>query len=270
MSHAPITKPLTTMSLHTISVILFVNGLRNIVLAAKAQRPGEAITTDHMSSYSTIRVPSLSLTHAGPTNAPAIPDGRQFPVDDSDEALVGRIATCDRDSLKHLFRRYAPNVYSIGRRILRDEAEAEDLVQEVFLYIFKKSSGYDPSKGRARSWLFQVAYTQAFLRRRQLRSHGFYTSEIANRPLEPNLQVSSGSHYDHSVEGLFGRNGWKKIVEDLTEDQRETFRLHFFEGYTFPEIAEKLGQSYANVRNHYYRGLEKLRKHLAEDQLNKR
>ena len=76
--------------------------------------------------------------------------------------------------------------------------------------------------------------------------------------------------YDRTVEGLFGRNGWKKVVEDLTDDQRETFRLHFFEGHTFTEIAEKLGQSYANVRNHHYRGLEKLRRHLAESELNSR
>jgi len=46
--------------------------------------------------------------------------------------------------------------------------------------------------------------------------------------------------------------------------------LHFFEGYTFNEIAEKLGQSYANVRNHHYRGLEKLRKHLTDSELNRR
>ncbi len=76
--------------------------------------------------------------------------------------------------------------------------------------------------------------------------------------------------YDQTVEGLFGRNGWKRIAEDLTEDQRETLRLHFFEGYTFAEIAKKLGQSFANVRNHHYRGLEKLRKHLAGNELNRR
>ena len=77
----------------------------------------------------------------------------------------------------------------------------------------------------------------------------------------------SDPHYDQTVEGLFGRNGWKKVVEELTGDQRETLRLHFFEGFTFTEIAEKLGQSYANVRNHHYRGLEKLRRHLAEGEL---
>jgi RNA polymerase sigma-70 factor (ECF subfamily) len=56
----------------------------------------------------------------------------------------------------------------------------------------------------------------------------------------------------------------------LSEEQRETLRLHFFEGFTFEEIAEKLGQSYSNVRNHHYRGLEKFRKYLSEGALNRR
>ncbi len=95
-------------------------------------------------------------------------------------------------------------------------------------------------------------------------------SGITDKPVECDQTSDKGAHYDRSVEGLFGRNGWKKIVEGLTADQRETLRLHFFEGYTFTEIAEKLGQSHANVRNHHYRGLEKLRKHVAEDELNRR
>ena len=94
-------------------------------------------------------------------------------------------------------------------------------------------------------------------------------SGITDKADESSHTNCKGADYDHTVEGLFGRNGWKKIVEDLTQDQRETFRLHFFEGYTFTEIAERLGQSYANVRNHHYRGLEKLRRHLTEDQLNR-
>jgi RNA polymerase sigma-70 factor (ECF subfamily) len=116
----------------------------------------------------------------------------------------------------------------------------------------------------------QVAYTQALLRRRRLKSQGFYLSGIPDKPDECGQTNNKGADYDHTVEGLFGRNGWRKVVEDLTPDQRETFRLHFFEGYTFAEIAERLGQSYGNVRNHHYRCLEKLRKILAENVLNRR
>ena len=187
-----------------------------------------------------------------------------------DAALLERIQVGDREALALLFRRYALPVRSIGQRVLQDKMEAEDLVQEVFLYIHRKSGLFDGAKGSASSWIVQVAYTQALLRRRRLKSQGFYSSGITDKRDECEQANDKGADYDHTVEGLFGRNGWKKVVQDLTHDQIETFRLHFFEGYTFTEIAEELGQSYANVRNHHYRGLEKLRRHLAEDELNKR
>ncbi len=187
-----------------------------------------------------------------------------------DEVLMKCVQEGDKEALSCLFRRYAPALHGIGRRILKDAGEAEDLVQEVFVYVCRKCSHYDASKGAARSWIFQIAYTQAFIRRRQLKSRGFYAFGIADRPQESEPRTNSETEYDHTVEGIFGRNGWRKILDALTHEQRETLRLHFFEGYTFAEIAEKLGQSYANVRNHHYRGLEKLRKHLVENAPNRR
>jgi RNA polymerase sigma-70 factor (ECF subfamily) len=189
---------------------------------------------------------------------------------ESDEKLMCRVCHEDREALSSLFRRYATSVRSVGKRILRDIVEADDLVQEVFLYIHRKSTLFDSSKGSARSWIIQVAYTQALLRRRHLKAQGFYLSGSADKVVECQQPGQEGAHYDHTVEGLFGRNRWKRIVADLTEDQRETLRLHFFEGQTFAEIAEQLGQSHANVRNHHYRGLEKIRKLLSEDELKKR
>jgi RNA polymerase sigma-70 factor (ECF subfamily) len=187
-----------------------------------------------------------------------------------DESLLEQISYGDKQLLSELFRRFASPIRNVGRRILRSEVEADDLVQEVFLYIHRKSAIFDKAKGSARSWILQVAYTQAFLRRRQLKAHGFYASGIADNSREVEVIGDSGADYDQSLEGLFGRNGWQRVLDSLTMEQRETLRLHFFEGYTFAEIAEKLGQSYANIRNHYYRGLEKLRRHLAEDALSKR
>jgi RNA polymerase sigma-70 factor (ECF subfamily) len=187
-----------------------------------------------------------------------------------DEQLIRKVSRGDKEALSSLFRRYAVVVRSLGKRILRDRAEADDLVQDVFLYIHRKSSLFDSSRGSARSWIVQVGYTQALLRRRHLKSHGFYVSAITDEPPETDFRPNSGADYDQTVEGIFGRSGWRKVLDALTEDQRETLRLHFFEGYTFTEIAEKLGQSYTNVRHHYYRGLEKLREHLNEDALKRR
>ncbi len=222
-----------------------------------------------MSSSVTARFPTVRLEPETASNSPLAPEIPLGRTEFSDESLLANICAGDRDSLALLFRRYAHPVRNVGQRILRDKTEADDLVQEVFLYIHRKSTIFDSSKGSARSWIIQVAYTQALLRRRQLKGHGFYLSGIVEKSAECDQATVKGADYDHTVEGLFGRNGWKKISDELTADQRETLRLHFFEGYTFSEIARKLGQSYANVRNHHYRGLEKLRRHLADGELNR-
>ena len=215
--------------------------------------------------------PVVPLPQAA-THGDSVPAGRaRESIETSDEALLASISIGDREALSVLFRRYACAVRNIGRRVLRDHIEADDLVQDVFLYIHRKSSVFDSTKGSARSWIIQVAYTQALLRRRELKHHGYYLSGIPDNAVECRRAADSGgADYDNTVEGLFGRNGWKEIVDDLTEDQRETLRLHFFEGHTFAEIAEKLGQSYSNVRNHHYRALEKFRRHLKEDGLKRR
>jgi len=187
---------------------------------------------------------------------------------ESDESLIARIQVYDHDAMSQLFRRYARIAWSVGQRLLHDNGEADDLVQEVFLYIHRRSGLFDGSKGSARSWIFQVTYTQALIRRRQLKSHGFYASSITDKPTESILWSAKGAHYDNTLEGFFGRDGWKNIWDTLTECQRETLRLHFYEGCTFAEIAQKLGQSYVNIRHHYYRGLERLRKHAHENDLN--
>jgi RNA polymerase sigma-70 factor (ECF subfamily) len=221
-----------------------------------------------VSNSSAIRFPILPLANEGGPNErqSALPQLEAESTDDA--ALFCRLRAGDREACSILFRRFARPIWSVGRRILRNDAEAEDLVQEVFLYIHRKSGLFDSSKSSARSWIFQVAYTQAFLRRRHLKASGFYACEIEDKSSETGPRTSSGADYDQTAEGLFGRHGWRKVLDALTSEQRETLRLHFFEGYTFAEIAEKLGQSYANVRNHHYRGLEKLRKHLAAVELN--
>jgi RNA polymerase sigma-70 factor (ECF subfamily) len=221
-----------------------------------------------LTSSATARFPNLPLpkTLEG-TISKSLPTQNQLEEFD-DKALIARIAVGEREALSRLFRRFARPVRCVGRRILRNDAEADDLVQEVFLYIHRKAALFDSSKSTARSWIFQVAYTQAFLRRRKLKCQGLCSSVIADNLREIEPWTTWSADYDRTVEGLFGRNGWRRIQESLTVEQRETLRLHFFEGYTFTEIAEKLGQSFANVRNHHYRGLEKLRKHLAENVLN--
>jgi len=178
-----------------------------------------------------------------------------------DEDLLACLVKGDQEALGLLFQRYARVVRSVANRILRDATEADDLVQDLFLFIRRKCSIFDSSKSSARSWIIQMAYHRAIERRRYLTTRQFY----AGMEIESNTVHMVGTptaESDYSAEAVFGRNGLSKLLKSLTDDQRETLCLHFFDGYTLAEISQKSGQTLGNVRNHYYRGLDKLRKQM--------
>ena len=151
----------------------------------------------------------------------------------------------------------------LAERILRDASEAEDLVQEVFLFVFRKGALFDPERGSARSWLIQVAYHRAFDRRRYLVSRRFYSNlELQEAILRAEEPAALTNSYEDSIEAALGRDALRRIDEALSEAQRLVMRLHFFDGHTLQEIAAVIGQSVGNVRNHYYRALEKMRKEV--------
>jgi RNA polymerase sigma-70 factor, ECF subfamily len=182
--------------------------------------------------------------------------------DATDETLLTRTAGGDQEALGHLFIRYARLVRSIAGRILRDTAEAEDLTQDLFLFIQRKCVIFDSSKSSARSWIVQMVYHRAIERRRYLTTRQFYARSEIQTGAERVVGITA-TESDYSAEEVFGRNGLENLVEALSEDQRETLRLHFFEGYTLTEISTKLGQPLGNVRHHYYRALDKLRAQMS-------
>jgi RNA polymerase sigma-70 factor, ECF subfamily len=181
----------------------------------------------------------------------------------SDELLLEQICEGAKEALGVLFRRHARSVRNVAYRVLRNEAEADDLVQEVFLFIFRKAALFDIAGGAARSWIFRVAYHRAFDRRRYLNSRHFYsTKELEDTAFRLVDRREEPLFHELSMEGIFGKALTAKFNDRLTAEQRETIQLFFFEGYALKEIAELTGRSLVNVRNHYYRGLERLRKFL--------
>jgi RNA polymerase sigma-70 factor (ECF subfamily) len=179
-----------------------------------------------------------------------------------DETLLGRLSDSDQEALAVLFRRFARGVRSVGLRILRSEPEADDLVQDVFLFLYQKASAFNPSRGSARTWILLIAYNRALDRRKYLNSRHFYTSQVLE---EESFRGSDGSS-ERSLEGsslleeMLGRDLAAKLPQQLSMDQLETIRLHLSDGHSLREIAEIMGQSLVNVRNFYYRGLERIRK----------
>ena len=207
-----------------------------------------------MGSFLTTRFSYLPTQTEADTSVPAAVEPRKV----SDEYLLSRLRARDGEALALLLVRCAKIIRDIGRRILRDDSEADDLVQDLFLFLERKCAIFDSSKSSARSWIVQMAYQRAIERRRYLAARHFYARSESQDYVERvvgKLTIED----DYSPEAVFGRNGLQKVFAALSDDQRETLRLYFFDGYTLAEISGKLGQSLGNVRNHYYRGLEKLR-----------
>jgi RNA polymerase sigma-70 factor (ECF subfamily) len=219
-------------------------------------------------SFLTLRFPSLPssvIREEAPAGPVAEVPGS---ADISDEDLLDRICSDDRDALAVLFRRYAGFVRGLAYRVLRNPAEADDLLQDIFLLVRRLSRTFDRSKGPARFWILQMTYRRAISRRRYLTSRHFYTHLDLDQAVNQWGDSEGSGGLELSMNAAL--DCWETLqscFSGLSESQRQTLHLFFFEGYTFEEIAAKLGQTVGNARNHYYRGLEKLRKQICAGKL---
>ena len=186
-----------------------------------------------------------------------------------DEKLIAQICLGDKEALADLFRRYAKVVRGVAYRVLRDASEADDLLQDIFLVVHRLCRTFDSSKGSARFWILQMTYRRAISRRRYLNTRHFYNHLDLDQAANELGNVESGFGRPQASihEDIDRKEALQSWFAELSGSQRQTLHLSFFEGYTFEEIAAKLGQTVGNARNHYYRGLQKLRKQISSGKL---
>ena len=162
-----------------------------------------------------------------------------------------------RDALAVLFDRYQKLVLSIALKIVRDPGEAEDVTQTVFLDIYRAVAQFDPRKGNTKVWLMQYAYHRAINRRQQLQGREFYKNtelheeELEARPVE--------AHATFGLSSPETKELVRQSMAALSDAQKSVIEMACYEGLSMREIAERTGDSFVNVRHHYYRGLQKLR-----------
>src|SRR5208283_5310753 len=200
-----------------------------------------------MSLPATVRLPSLRF-HKGNRETGAL--APQIPADPvvSDETLMSLICESDQEALALLFRRYARIVRGVAYRVLRDASEADDLLQDIFILVHRLCGTFDGSKSPARFWILQMTYRRAISRRRYLTSRHFYTRlDLDDTESELADTRTSAGQLEDSIDARLGNGGLQGVFESLSENQRQTLRLFFIQGYTLDEIAAKLGQSRGNV-----------------------
>ena len=201
---------------------------------------------------------TTSFRRAGVSESTKCQDNSEPGYAVHDESLIALVREGDDAALSLLFHRYARLVRGVALRVLQDAAEADDLLQDVFVLIHRSCSSFDSSKGSARFWILHLTYRRAISRRRYLNSRNFYTNVELEDEQVQGKEVRGQTN--DPVTQVLAELDLQKMFGTLSEDQQRTLRLHFVEGYTLDEIAKMLGQTKGNIRHHSFRGLEKLRK----------
>lgn len=163
------------------------------------------------------------------------------------------------DSLADLYDGFAGAMFSLALEILADRWEAEEVVQDVFAYVWKKPESYSPEKGKFSSWLMVITRNRSIDRMRSRKRkvvHGEPIEALSNRQ-----DYSSEDGAEHAV-----RSDERSSIQDafgqLPADQREVLELAYFRGLNHQEISEKLNLSLGTVKSRIRLGMEKLRRAL--------
>jgi RNA polymerase sigma-70 factor (ECF subfamily) len=193
-------------------------------------------------------VTALTTTHP-----PATGDLAQV----SDEALVSLVASSDEQALAELYDRFGRVAYGLALRILRDEALAQDAVQEAFLGVWRSADRYLPERAKASTWILTLVHRRAVdLVRREDRRRG--------EPLDDAPEPVALSTVEGEATLGFQRRVVQEALKGLPADQREALELAYYGGLTQSELAERLGQPLGTIKSRMFMGLARLRDLLAQ------
>lgn len=178
-----------------------------------------------------------------------------------DPELVRQLISGNDDALAVIVDRYQRLVFSVALRIVKDEGEAEDLVQTVFVDIFKRAEQYDASRGTLKVWLLQYAYSRSINRRHYLEQRQFYSQMEVNEVV--GFGFSIGANRSDGLSTAEVSHLVEQALRTLNVKQQTAITLVYFQGLTLEEAAQKTGETLSALRHHYYRGLMKLREFIS-------
>jgi RNA polymerase sigma-70 factor, ECF subfamily len=177
----------------------------------------------------------------------------------SDVELLHAIAGGDEQALASLYDRYRIILFSLVLRILHSRDDAEDVLQELFLQVWKRASDFDESRGRPFTWLVTLARSRAIDRLRSLNARERAANESA-RAAGPEAWSDAVDDAIRSEQSEVVR----RALAELPEEQRRTLLLAYFEGLTQSEIAARLGAPLGTIKTRMRSGMIKLRELLRE------
>jgi RNA polymerase sigma-70 factor, ECF subfamily len=174
--------------------------------------------------------------------------GTQAP--NQDEALIERIRSGDETAMADMYDRYSGIVYGVALRVLGDTGVAEDVLQEVFLQLWRNPQAFDANRGKLATWLAVIARNRAI-------------DHLRKRPLEDDIEglpISTGVNLENEAARRLAVDKIRGVLSGLPQEQRRALEMAFFEGMTHTEIASKTGDPLGTIKTRIRAGLLALRK----------
>jgi RNA polymerase sigma factor (sigma-70 family) len=202
----------------------------------------------------------VTLPQSRPGGRPAEPPTSSAAGYDGwdDRALVARVSEGEGGALEALYGRYGRACFGLARRILTDEQFAQDVVQEVFLTIWRDASRFDATRGGFSTWLLSMTHhkaVDAVRREENLRKRRTNAEALDDRE-------SEAPQVDDQVWSLLRRERVRTVLQTLPEVQREALTLAYFGGYTQREIAGLTATPLGTVKTRMLAGMRRMRGEL--------
>lgn len=175
-----------------------------------------------------------------------------------DAALVVAVGRYNRDALAELYRRHGGAVFGLARRVLGDQSLAEEVVQEIFLLLWRQPERFDPDRGSMRSYLLALTHG---------RSVDIVRSESARKrreERESHFRAESGYDLEREVLDLAMGERVREVLSSLREEERQAIELAYFGGHTYRDVARLQGEPEGTVKTRIRMGLRNMRSALQE------
>ncbi len=176
------------------------------------------------------------------------PDRRE--TTEQDGALLALVAQGDANALASLHDKYSKVVYSVALRVLRDPSTAEDVLQEIFMQVWRNPAAFSIEKGTLAGWLAILARNRSIDLQRRKRP----TDSVDDVVLASPFDLAVASEHNMMIEKA---QGWMQL---LSSEQQQMLHMAFFEGLTHSEIAEETGSPLGTIKTRIRRALQTLRK----------
>jgi RNA polymerase sigma-70 factor (ECF subfamily) len=176
--------------------------------------------------------------------------GTQVSDPKDERALLARLSAGDESAMSALYGRYSGIVYGVALRVLGSTAAAEDVLQEVFLQLWRNPQAFDPDRGKLAPWLAVIARNRAI-------------DLLRKRPMEEDideLPISTGVNLEDEASERVTINKVRGVLTQLPAEQRKALEMAYFEGMTHTEIAAKMGEPLGTVKTRIRYGLLALRR----------